>query len=464
MRKKILKWFLILFVVVFFFSSFTSDAAEDGFDFYPEYWEINGQYYPYYRFESFTCQMNNGQTMAYYFDKPIYGFGFRQNGSIVLNFVCDEPFSYYTKNITTQIQYATNNVPFDSKIGCAYTRLSSSMYANVDIPLFDGSALPSNFVTKFYEYFISDAFVPIYPMTSINPIGVIPNQNFALFNPRASVIDGTLSATWQNGLLNYWPSSYVDMPVLVDLAITNKDTGQKIYTSYPAKSALPDADRITMYDVQDMGLSFSLAKIENLPTNFTLDYITLTPYYRQKVPDKADLVVYKGQSSLILINYDGSFNGVIQVLPDVPLPEPEPEDTSWNIFALLSNFFGNFFNNLGGMIKDLFIPTSEQMSLLWSDANSFFEEKLGFLWYPFDLALDIVDALSRGEAKNEITFPAFSLPINGGIQVWDEMTFPIDQVGIFETVRLISSIVLCSGVAGLAYKKWDEWIGGHNVA
>lgn len=462
MRKKILKWFLIIFVLVFLFNSFTSDAAADGFDFYPEYWLCDGNYYPYYRFQSFTCQTKSNETLAYYFDKPVYGFGYRNDDSIVLYFVCDEPFTYFTKNITTQVQGSTINVKFASNYGCAYIRVSSAVYVNVDIPLFDGSNLPTNFIAKFCEYFTSDIFVPIYPLVSIPPDGNLNDSNFALFNPRAQVQDGVLTATWQTSALTYWPSNYVDMPLLVDIVITDKDTNQRIYTSYPARSSLPDADRLTVFDVEDFKLSFSLAKIENLPTNFTIDYIVLTPYYRKELLALDGYSVYKGQSSMILLGIDGYFDGVIQILPDVPIPDIEP-DEDLGLFALISNFFSGFFNNLKNLFKDLFIPSSSDMQILLEDMQEFFSEKFGFLWYPFDQAIQIVDAFSSGTADSEFQIPACTLNLGPGIgtvTMWNEQSVDLDPIGIAQYVRFFTSAIICCSVAMLAWKKFDEVFKG----
>lgn len=458
MRKKIFKWFLILFVIVFLFSSFTSRAEDlGGYTGYTEYWEFDGQYYPYCLIEKFTAHDMSGVPIIYTFDKPVYAFAYRNsNGNTRMLFSCKETFSLNRLHGNGNLNISAN---YDNTYGYYWTSDNMAV-SSIDIPYFSYTGKASTFEKAWGAFFDSDIFIPINPMIPINPVGVIPNSNFALFNPRASVVDGILSATWQNGLLNYWPASFVDMPLLVDLCITDRDTGQKLYTSYPARSALPDAERLTMFDVQDYSLAFSLAKIENLPTNFTLDYIILTPYYRQKIPEKSDLVVYKGQSSMLLIGYDGVMDGVIQVLPDTPVPEPEPDDPSWGIFGLLSNFFGGFFNNLGGMLKDLFIPTKDQLLSLFGELEEFFTEKLGFLWYPFDFAIEIAQAFGEGYADSSFTVPPIDIDILGGIHLYDGGTFDMDATGIFSYVRIFTSIVLSCATLGLAMNKWDEFIKG----
>lgn len=461
MRKKILKWSLIIFVIVFLFSSFSSDAEDlGGYTGYSEYWEFNGEYYPYCLTEKFTAYDMSGIPIIYEFDKPVYAFAYRNSaGNTRMLFSCMETFNTYRLWGNSSANFTSN---YDTTHG--YYWMSDGInVSSIDIPYFSYTGKGSTFENAWGVYFTSEQFISIKPMIPINPIGVIPSPNFALFNPMANVVDGILSATWQNGLLNYWPSSFVDMPLLVDLCITDRDTGQKIYTSYPAKSTLPGADRLTMFDVEDYSLSFSLANIENLPANFTLEYIVLTPYYRVKIPDKTDLVVYKGQSSMLLLGYDGVMNGVIQILPDTPVPEPEPEDASWGIFGLLSNFFSGFFNDFGNMLKNLFIPSSSDMQLLLEDMQEFFSEKFGFLWYPFDQAIQIVDAFSSGTADSNFIIPACTLnlgPEIGTVTMWQEMEADLDPVGISQYVRFFTSAILCCGVAALAWKKFDEVFKG----
>ena len=167
------------------------------------------------------------------------------------------------------------------------------------------------------------------------------------------------------------------------------------------------------------------------------------------------LSLRKGQSSLIYLNYEGSFSGTVQVSPDDTII---PDNTEQNIFVTLSNFFTNFPQ----MLKSLFVPEAEDIQLLLSDMNDWFSERFGFIWYPFDLAIQVVSAFTMGEADSVIEIPAVTLNMLGGVKLWDSFSVDFDSMGIFEYVRFFTSTILACSIADLAIVKWREWIGGKN--
>ena len=155
------------------------------------------------------------------------------------------------------------------------------------------------------------------------------------------------------------------------------------------------------------------------------------------------------------------------------------EDSSKNIFELLRDFFGSFFEKivasvknaiestfdaLGEKIKSWFIPTPEELTAFLDEVNAWFSERLGFIWYPFSLALDLVSALAGGSSDQQFVVPALHLNILGeSYAIWNEITVDLDAFGIFKYVRLFTSFLLVSAVIKLAIDKWDEWIGGHGT-
>lgn len=161
-----------------------------------------------------------------------------------------------------------------------------------------------------------------------------------------------------------------------------------------------------------------------------------------------------------------------------PTAEEEPTDTK-NILELLRDFFGSFFekitsaisgavestfDSLGEKIKGWFIPTAEELTAFLDEVNAWFSERLGFIWYPFSLALDLVSALAGGSSDQQFVIPALHLNILGeSYAIWNEITVDMDAFGIFKYVRLFTSFLLVSAVIKLAIDKWDEWIGGHGT-
>lgn len=142
----------------------------------------------------------------------------------------------------------------------------------------------------------------------------------------------------------------------------------------------------------------------------------------------------------------------------------EANETSSGILSKITEFFSGFFTNLGNTVLSWIVPTSDQLTALLNEVNSWFSARLGFVWYPFDLAIKLVNALAGGSANTKITIPALSLNMLGGTyQIWNAIEIDIDASGIFKYVRYFTDVILVAGVAKLAYDKWDEWIGGHGV-
>lgn len=110
------------------------------------------------------------------------------------------------------------------------------------------------------------------------------------------------------------------------------------------------------------------------------------------------------------------------------------------------------------------MPSSEDLTAFLEEVNEWFSARLGFIWYPFSLALDIVSAFAGGTADTMFKVPGLTLNILGGEHtIWNPIEVDLDAFGIFKYVRMFTSFLLVAGVVKLAHDKWDEWIGGHGV-
>lgn len=144
--------------------------------------------------------------------------------------------------------------------------------------------------------------------------------------------------------------------------------------------------------------------------------------------------------------------------------QEETKETTKGIFDRISDFFGGFFDNLGNTVLSWIVPSTEQLTGFLDEVNAWFGDRLGFVWYPFGLAVQLVQSLAGGTADSTVRIPALSLNLLGdSYQIWDSMEIDIDAFGIFQYVRYFTDVILVAGVAKLAYDKWDEWIGGHGV-
>lgn len=144
--------------------------------------------------------------------------------------------------------------------------------------------------------------------------------------------------------------------------------------------------------------------------------------------------------------------------------QEEANETGKGILGKITEFFNGFFDNLGNTVLGWIVPSSEQLTEFLNDVNAWFSARLGFIWYPFSLAIDMVTSFAGGDANSTFKVPALELTLMGNkYKIWDSMTIDMDAFDIFKYVRYFTSVILVAGVVKLAYDKWDEWIGGHGV-
>ena len=82
--------------------------------------------------------------------------------------------------------------------------------------------------------------------------------------------------------------------------------------------------------------------------------------------------------------------------------QEEQNETTNNIFTSISDFFGSFFENLIG----IFVPEDDYFEDFFNRLNEFFSDKLGMLYAPIDLFLDMLNVLLNADASDAgIVFP-----------------------------------------------------------
>lgn len=145
--------------------------------------------------------------------------------------------------------------------------------------------------------------------------------------------------------------------------------------------------------------------------------------------------------------------------------EKEGNATKKKLLEKITDFFDNFFDRLGDFLLHIIVPSAEELTAFLDEVNEWFGERLGFLWFPFSFAIEVVQVLADGEADSNFRVPGFSLNIQGTqYQIWNELSVDMDAFGIFRYVRFFTSALLVSGVVKLAVSKWDAWIGGRSAS
>lgn len=132
-------------------------------------------------------------------------------------------------------------------------------------------------------------------------------------------------------------------------------------------------------------------------------------------------------------------------------------ETGTGLLATIKNFFGSFFSNIIDSFKSLFIPDDEYFSDWFDDMNDLLSEKLGILYYPFDLLVSFFSRLTSAlsttgsSADSSIVFPAIVLPMNGtNYTILERTTINLSDYVISFSSSDNSSLVGTAAFANLA--------------
>lgn len=130
-------------------------------------------------------------------------------------------------------------------------------------------------------------------------------------------------------------------------------------------------------------------------------------------------------------------------------------------FKSVLDFFGGFFGNLIDAVIGLFVPSAEDMQGLLQQLNDFFSKTFGFLYYPFEVIIQLFQALVSSGKGTSITFPGFSIM---GYAVWEDISYNLadNELGklIFPTVQTISGVLLGGWFIMYLRRFFEERFGG----
>lgn len=382
-------------------------------------------------------------------DKPVYFCPLYNGNFKYYKLLSFEPFNY--------MQGATDISDTPSTSASKSTVNGVEFYVTTLMPSVSTSAFAFNNVNisdaDLYRLFVSDEFEPVskkFDYTYAN------DKPFILSDFTAEIVEDSVICNW--GDLAFDTMSYIPFPV------TENSLVRFSYILYPREGS---GETRPIKFKQEKPISFNLhtytASLDDIGVteNYYLYKLMATPYYYDD--DNTENTLYSGYTSCVY--FDEEMQVIKTYVEDGDYAEelpPGEDNVNMTIYERINSFFSSFFVKCGDMLKDLFIPTKEQIQSLFTDMENFFSDKLGFLWYPFDLAITIVETFTYGEADSMLTVPPITINILGGIDLFPGGQFDMDEVGIFPYVRIVTSILLACAVAGLAYNKWDEWIGGHD--
>ncbi len=86
--------------------------------------------------------------------------------------------------------------------------------------------------------------------------------------------------------------------------------------------------------------------------------------------------------------------------------QKEQVETSKGIFGKISDFFAGFFDGIINAFKSLFVPDDDYFADFFSRLNEFFSDKLGALYAPVDILVDLLGMINdASDSPPGINFP-----------------------------------------------------------
>lgn len=143
-------------------------------------------------------------------------------------------------------------------------------------------------------------------------------------------------------------------------------------------------------------------------------------------------------------------------------------DTIKEVLSYINPFSENFFvykllELLFDGIKALIIPSDGFFEEYFSSLNDWFSDRLGFLYYPIELLIDILGRYSSLSSSNlSFTIPDIPEPFNDEVLI-ESTTFNFNSILSNSTYKqvhdyylLFVDFIIAFGLIKLAIKKWEE--------
>lgn len=405
--------------------------------------EVDGKEYIYCYVSSFEETFSNGYVKKFTVDNPCYALCFLEDTGNMRTHI----FSYTSNTVRWTEGGSNKSISFYNKNGIYYYIMDSVKSYNLpsSANIGNSSVLLDAFINYMKSADFDDLlFTPDWHATGSDPI-------YQINDLQADIVDGNIIVTWEPQL--YLPYKLMDH-LYIRFAYAARTPGT--VTTTAGRNRYLDIDAYAK--MSDCGITIPLTDLTLLGDRYVSSLLA-TPYYY--VGDNLENETKKGQNTLVYFDELGVSSAPIIVDPEVKEEIPV-ENVEQNIFSVITNFFGGFFRNLLNTIKTAIIPESADLLALLQEMNDWFSERFGFIWYPFDLAIDIVAAFALGEPDSKITVPEFTINILGGIKLWDAFVVDLDPIDFLKYVRFFTSTIMCCGTVSLAIRKWDEWIGGEH--
>lgn len=139
-----------------------------------------------------------------------------------------------------------------------------------------------------------------------------------------------------------------------------------------------------------------------------------------------------------------------------------------NIANSLKGFFDNIVNavtDLGNFliegVKNLFVPTEENLTAYFDKWKALLSDRFGALYEVFDIIVDYFETFSNTGSKSTVTFPSVSIPLAGSDFVfggWEVSLIPVGFTVIFDALKLMINVLCTVAFVNALRKRYDRLV------
>lgn len=373
-------------------------------------------------------------------------YGFATEDETALLYYSTDCYNSYANEVDWSNKTMSNFTSVVGYIGYSEHSLALLRYSNVDILSSDGSVFHSADESSFNAPYI---------------VNTKENLESGKFNfVRISAGD-----------LNLYSDEFGFAILDVTSGILNPKP-VKTFVLNSSSEYFRAADLQVYYDIpqQDLGIDISNGKkyMFVLTERYTHDIYNSVTFLIGNLTTEEEI---KNKQDLTNEKLDEQTNAI----RDQTQVIKEQTETNKNIFerigellSYINPFSENFFvykliELLIEAIKSLFIPGDDFFGNYFTELKNWFSDRLGFLFYPFELILDILNKILNVDFSDPIFYiPDLYEPFTNSLLI-SATAFNLNDIiqnGVFKTVHDIYFICVDAfvvfGLVNLAKRKWEE--------
>lgn len=366
-----------------------------------------------------------------------------------------------TFNASTDTPVYTYYANGSSSVSSFYNNLSSFIESNFDVVTNSGFIQSSRYNSNNIVYTSFDLYS--YDNSLISSAGGT-TTNF--ISPSFMTSDSDLcSGKFDTLKIDMGDMDYDDDTIILNI-YDNFDMGDGVYSNYKKKSIMLENSSPYRY-VSNLNVFFYIPQ-----ANLGIDISNDKRY-------TFELASYDGETVYDTVTFQ---IGGLTLEEEIKNEQDEQteaikENTETNkgiwetikdILSYINPFSENFFvykliSLLVDAIKSLFIPSDDFFSTYFTNLQNWFSDRLGFLFYPFELIIDILnDILNIDFSEPQFNIPDINEPFTGK-KLISATTFNFNDLldnSVWNTVHNIYLILVDAaivfGLVNLFHKKYEE--------